>query len=428
LKTLNPRLNPAAAFKKGDLMQYVIIGNGIAGVCAAEAIRELDKAGGIVMVSDEVVTPYSRPMISMVLDGSVSYEKLPIRPADFYDQLDITPELGHRVSDIDVDGKRIRVKGDRWIPYDKLLIASGADARLLKVDGVGLENIFYMRTQADVQANLAAIPQAKQALVLGGGLVGFKAAYGLLKQGLDVTMLITSGYPLSMQVDEVAGKMIRDELLKFGLKVRVGISVEAFEGNGAVSGAHLSDGTRVACDMVVIGKGVLPALSFIPRDRIEVDLGIVVDDYLETTAADIFAAGDVAESIDIARKTRWVNAIWPEAAAQGRIAGMNMAGRRVSYKGSLSRNTMRILNLDVATFGMVNPPDDEAHETLSATDPGRSTYRKMVFRNESLVGAVLINQIEQAGLLMSLIQQEIPVKIDRRRLLSPRFNFGQLLA
>lgn len=409
-------------------MQYVIIGNGIAGVSAAEAIRELDPTGGIVMVGDEALTPYSRPMISMVLEGSVSYDKLPIRPADFYERLDITPQLGHRVSEIDAEEKRIRVKEKNWIAYDKLLIASGADARPWKADGTGLGNIFYMRTQADVKAKLAAIQSAKQALVLGGGLVGFKAAYGLLRQGLEVTMLITSGYPLSMQVDEVAGKMIRDQLLDFGLKVRVGISVEAFEGHGAVSGARLSDGSRVPCDMVVIGKGVLPALGFVSRDKVEVDLGIIVDDHLETTCPDIFAAGDVAESVDIARKTRWVNAIWPEAAVQGRIAGMNMAGRRVSYGGSLSRNTMRIFNLDVATFGMVNPPDDDGYETLCASDPLRGTYRKMVFRGDTLAGAVLINRIEQAGLLMSLLQQEIPVNIDRVRLLDPRFNFGQLVA
>ena len=272
-------------------MDYVILGNGIAGVCAAETIRQFDSEGGIKMVADETLTPYSRPMISMVLAGDVAPDKLPIRSKSFYDDLKINAVLGERVSAIDVDQKRVTIQNGTSLGFDKLLIATGADPRPIKAEGMNLENIFFMRTEDHIRNMLAAIPQAQKALVLGGGLVGFKAAYGLLRRGLDVTMLITSGYPLSMQVDEAAGKMILDELRDYGLKVRVGISVEAFEGNGSVSGAHLSDGTHAVCDLVVVGKGVLPALSFAPRDRIDVDLGILVNENMQTNIPDIFAAG-----------------------------------------------------------------------------------------------------------------------------------------
>jgi len=408
-------------------MQHVIIGNGIAGVSAAEAIRDQDPAGRVIMISDESVTPYSRPMISMVLDGSVSYEKLPIRPEDFYETLNIQPVFDGRVDAIDLDGKQVCVGGDQWIPYDRLLIASGADARPLKAQGVGLKNIFYMRTQEDVRRQLEAIPAAGEALVLGGGLVGFKAAYGLLKRGLKVTMLITSDYPLALQVDQKAGNMILDTLLGAGLKVSVGVSVEAFQGNGSVSGAALSNGTELACDMVVIGKGVLPALSFVPRDRIRVDLGILVDNNLRTSVPDVYAAGDVAECFDLARDTRWVNALWPEAAAQGGVAGLNMAGRQVAYPGSLSRNIMRVLDMDVMTVGLVNPTDDGEYDIRSAVDPGKRIYRKMVFRDDRLVGALLINGIEQGGLMRALIQNQVPLHVEKSRLLSPSFNFKQLM-
>jgi NAD(P)H-nitrite reductase large subunit len=257
--------------------------------------------------------------------------------------------------------------------------------------------------------------------------VGFKAAYGLVRRGLDVTMLITSGYPLSLQVDDTAGKLILDELRDYGLKVRVGMSVDAFEGNGSVTGAHLSDGTSMPCDLVVIGKGVLPALSFVPRNQIDIDLGIMVDEHMQTSTTDIFAAGDVAESVDISRKTRWVNAIWPEAVCQGRIAGANMAGRQVSYKGSLSRNVLRILNLDVMTMGMVNPPDTSEYEIICAGEPRRKTYRKLIFRNNILVGTVLINAIEQGGIFLGLIQNEIPLNVPNSLLVQPSFNFKQLV-
>ena len=408
-------------------MEYVIIGNGIAGISAAEVVRRLDPAGAITLVGDETFLPYSRPMISMVLEGSIHHDRLPIRDGDFYEQLRIRPVLGQRVSAIDVSNNTISIQDESVVPFDKLLIATGADPRPIKADNLHLQNIFFMRTQEHVRSMLGAVPAARRALVLGGGLVGFKAAYGLLRRGIQVTMLIRSGYPLSLQVDEHAGHMIQDELVRRGLEVRVETDVAGFDGNGKVVRAHLTDGSEVPCDLVVIGKGVTPALAFVPREQIQVDLGILVDRHLQSTAPDIYAAGDVAESWDLARKTRWVNAIWPEAVAQGRIAGMNMAGRRVAYQGSLSRNVIRIFGLDVMTAGIVNPPADAGYETYTAADPHRRTYRKLVFLEDRLVGMTLVNAIEQGGILVALIQAETPVKIAKARMLAPYFNYRQLL-
>ena len=408
-------------------MEYVIVGNGIAGTCAAEAIREVDTEGSIRMVGDENTLPYSRPMISMVLAGSVPPEKLPIRSENFYDHLRIDPVLGSRISTIDVDNRRVLMENSsQSFSFDRLLIATGADAKPVDADGRDLGNIFYMRTKRHVLQMLDVLPQTRNPLVLGGGLVGFKAAYGLLKRGLKPTMLITSGYPLSMQLDETAGLMVLDELLEHGLHVRVGISVKSFEGNGTVKRAQLSDGTVQPCDLVIAGKGVSPALSFLP-ENVPVNAGIMVNQYLETGAAGIFAAGDVAESVDIVRKTPWINAIWPEAAEQGRIAGMNMAGRPVAYRGTLSRNVMRIFGLDLMTLGVVNPDASSGYDIFTKNDHRRKTYRKLVFREEVLVGAILINQMEQGGLFLSLIRNEIPITIPRENLLDPGFNFRQLM-
>jgi NAD(P)H-nitrite reductase large subunit len=407
-------------------MRYVIIGNGVAGVHAAETIRRFDPHGAITLISDEAFPPYCRPMISMVLEGSVTPEKLPIRDAGFYADLGITAVLGTRASAIDVDNRAVAVDGQCY-PYDKLLIASGADPRRIKAAGLELGNIFFMRTETHVRQMLAALPQVRRALVLGGGLVGFKASYGLLRRGIAVTMLIRSGYPLSMQVDAEAGRLIADELKAHGLVVRVGVEAEAFEGAGRVSAARLSDGTRVDCDMVVIGKGVFPARGFVPKDKIRVDAGILVDDHMQTSAPGVFAAGDVAESIDIARRTPWVNAIWPEAVAQGRIAGMNMAGRPAAYPGSLGRNVIRIFGLDVMTAGLVAPAESEGLDVYSVTDARARTHRKLIFKEDRLVGMVLVNSIEQGGVLTALIQSATPVRAPREALLRPGFNFRQLL-
>lgn len=408
-------------------MKHLIIGNGIAGINAARAIRGIDDVAEIVMVSDERFPPYSRPMICQVLDGSQPHDKLPLFPEDIYRTLEIEPLLGQRVTVLDVDQRQVQLADGSRESFDRLLIASGADARKLKADGLDLDNIFYMRTEADIRRQLEAVSGAGQGLVLGGGLVGFKAAYGLLKRGLKVTMLITSGYPLSMQVDPVAGVMIMDALQTHGLTVQVGVSVTGFEGNGRVATAVLDNGDRLACDLVIIGKGVLPSLDFVPRDRLKVDLGLVVDDYLQTSAPGIYAAGDAAESIDIARQMRWVNAIWPEAAVQGRVAGLNMAGQRVRYPGSLSRNVMRVYDLDVMTIGYANPGLEDGLRQVRLGGDGLEYYRNLVFRGDVLVGAVLINRIEQGGVLRALIENQVPIRVPDKVLMAPGFNFSKLL-
>jgi nitrite reductase (NADH) large subunit len=408
-------------------MKHVIIGNGIAGVCAAEAIRTLDQAAAITMIGDETFPPYSRPMISHVLDGSQPHAKLPIRSENFYDDLKIDALLGQRAIAIDVDGHQVSLADGRRVNFDRLLIAAGADPRPVKADGLNLRHIFYMRTQDHARQQLAALDTARRAVVLGGGLVGFKAAYGLLKRGLAVTMLITSAYPLSMQVDEMAGRMILDELVRHGLKVEVGVSVKAFEGHGAVQAAVTDAGTRLPCDMVIIGKGVLPVRDFIPREKIAVDLGVVVDSYQQTGVSGIYAAGDVAEGMDIARDARWVNALWPEAAAQGRVAGLNMAGRPVAYPGSLSRNVMRVFDLDVLTVGNVNPRPVGDYRIVQTGGGAHRSYRRLVFKDQRLVGAVLIGGIDQGGVLRALIENRMPIRLPAEKLMRPGFNFGQLL-
>jgi NAD(P)H-nitrite reductase large subunit len=407
---------------------HLIIGNGIAGVCAAEAIRELDPDTPIVMVSDETFPPYSRPMLGHILEGAEPIEKLPVRSPGFYEKLAIKPLLGQRVTAVRPPARQVEFADGRTLAYRRLLLASGADPRRLTVPGHDLDNIFYLRTEKDVRRQLAALGEARRALVLGGGLVGFKAAYGLLKQGLSVTMLITSNYPLSMQVDGQAGKLIRDTLVAHGLEVKAGISVTAFEGKGRVAAAQTDAGETLACDLVIIGKGVRPACDYLPSAEIEIDLGVVVDEYLKTSAAEIYAAGDVAEARDLARNCPWVNAIWPEAAVQGRIAGLNMAGRAVRYPGSLSRNIMRVFDLDVMTLGLANADGVEGVRVLRAGGPANGWFRSLVLREDTLVGATLINKVEQGGILRALIEHRGPLRLPAGALLSPDFDFARLLS
>ena len=372
------------------MTRHVIIGNGIAGLNAAEAIRALDADSPITMIARETFLPYSRPMISLVLQGAVGAEKLPIRDDGFYSEFRIDPIIGEEVTGIDVEERHVVTNKGTTVPFDRLLIASGADPRPVKADGVDLGNIFFMRTESHVKEMLEALPGVKHALVLGGGLVGFKAAYGLMNRGVTVTMLIRSGHPLSLQLDPTAGKLVLDELLAKGLDVRVEIEAISFQGNGSVQQAHLSDGSSLECELVVIGKGVLPAHAFVSGSGIQVDLGIVVDETLQTSVPGIYAAGDVAQAFDVTRRESWINAIWPVAVEQGHIAGMNMADRRVVYSGSMGRNVIRVFDLDVLAGGVVNPPEGDTYEVLERNSPRLKMHRRLVLRENIPVGLAMV--------------------------------------
>ncbi len=408
-------------------MKYVIIGNGIAGTNALESIRRFDPEGEIKVYGDETLPPYCRPMISHLLEGVVGPERLPVRSRDFYDKHRADAMLGQRICAIDADQKQVELPTGKTVSYDRLLLATGADPRPVDAEGTDLENIFFMRTEAQVRGMVKRLPDVRRALVLGGGLVGFKAAYGLLRRNIAVTMLIGSGYPLSMQVDETAGKMIQAVLEERGLEVRTGVSVAAFEGNGRVREALLSDGNRVACDMAVIGKGVSPAGRFLPADKIDMETGILVNSRMETSCPDIYAAGDIAECLDIARGYYRVNAIWPEAVSQGRVAGMNMAGIPTDYRGSVSRNVIRIFDLDVMSGGTLDDRDmDDTCRTVVFEDRRRRIYRKLVLKDNILIGFVLVGKIDAGGILASQVQSRMPVMLSDSELASVDLNFATI--
>jgi len=395
-------------------MLHLILGNGIAGLQAARAIRSAQPEAAITMLGREADPPYARPMISHLLEGAVEPSHL---------HLGLPRDIKYIREDeamaVDAVDKTVATAQGRKLAYDRLLVATGADPRGIRADNTDLDNIHFMRTKAQVRNMLQELPQSRRALVLGGGLVGFKAAYAFLRQGLEVTMLIRSEYPLSQQVDPTTGGLIRDKLEENGLSVLVGRDVARFEddGSGRVRRAELTDGSVLDCDVAVIGKGVLPATGFLQGSGVDVDLGVLVDEQMRTSARDVFAAGDVVEHFDLARDERWVNAIWPEAADQGRIAGLNMAGAAARYPGSLSRNTIRIFDLDLTNCGLVNPPVDAGYEILEDGEAKKGIFRRLVFSGDRLVGAACVNRIEHAGVLRALIASRAPVPCQKEDLL-----------
>jgi len=409
-------------------MKYLIIGNGIAGVQAAETIRRYDPDSAITLIGGETFPPYCRPMIGLVLEGRIPPEEMVIRGEDFYASLNIEPVIGEWVQGIDVDKKEAYTDKGKTYPFDRLLIASGADPQSVDIEGANLDKIFSMRNEKDAKKIIESLEGKKKALVLGCGLVGLKAAQGLVHRGLDVTMVDKLAYPLALILDDKAGGMVAEQLQNMGIQLKMDSQVVTFQGNGSVREAHLADGSKIPCDMVIVAIGVVPSTSFVPTEQIRVDSGIVVNEYLETTVQDIYAAGDVVECMDVARHEMRVNAIWPVAVRQGYFAGMNMAGRSVVYNGSLVRNVFRFYNVDILAGGIVSPPSEGNYSVHVTEDPRNRRYRKLVFRDDILVGLVMVNDIEQGGVLLSLIRYQIPINLPKDKLLQPSFNFSQLIA
>ncbi len=408
-------------------MKYLVIGSGVCGVQAAETIRRYDPDSPITLVGGETFLPYCRPMITLVLGGKIRPEQMVIRDQDFFTSFRIQPVAGEWVQQIDLENRQVVTDKGKSYSFDRLLIATGANPKRIELEGADLKNVFYLRSEAHVEGIAHSLASAKTALVLGCGLVGLKAALELFHRGLQVTVVEKLSHPLPVIVDEKAGKTISRHLEKMGIKVITNVEITALGGKAEVKEALLSDGSRIPCDVVISAIGVQSATEFVPTGSIRVNDGILVNQYLETTVPGIYAAGDVAESFDIAHDERRVNAIWPVAVEQGVIAGMNMAGRKVLYQGSVGRNVFRIDSMDIVAGGIVNPSPSKNYEICSAEDYRRGTYRRLVFRDEIPVGFLMVNDIEQAGVFLSLIQRKIAVNHHKERLMDPSFNFKQLL-
>ncbi len=408
-------------------MRHVIIGTGIAGTMAAETIRSLDPDGSITLIGDESFLPYCRPMISMLLEGTTPPDRMTIRKANDFRSLDIDLLAGERVSLIRFGEKNLEMTSGKAIPFDRLLIATGANPMDIKADGSDLGNIFSMRNRRDVEAILEVLPNVNSALVIGGGLVGLKAAHALNGRGVSVTMVEKLSHPLPLVTDRKSGIVIARRLEAMGIALKMGVTVTAFEGDGRVREALLDDGSRVSCDLVVVAVGSRPAVPSMEDGRIRVGQGILVDDFLETDEKGIYAAGDVAEAMDVVFGQRKVNGIWPVAGEQGLVAGMNMAGRNVPYRGGMGRNVVRIGDLDMLSGGLVNPPPEGGYEILEEEDRRRKTYRKLVFEGDVLKGLVMLNRVEKGGVLLALMERQMPITLLKERLLDPRFDFSMLL-
>lgn len=400
-------------------MRLVIIGNSATAVGAIESVREHDQSAEVVIISEEPTMIYSRPMLSHYVAGEIDRSRLAYRGAGFYTRHQVIPILENRVVAIEPEAHRVRTASGEQFDYDKLLVCTGGQPIVPPVPGLDLEGVFTFTRLGDAEGLLDYLErrQARQVVVVGGGMIGIKATDALMKRGLRVTMVELAPLILSAALDRTASAMMTRLLEGAGVAVHTENTVTEILGqDGRVSGVQLKDGQAMPCDSVVFGIGVRPNADLAKAAGIKVNRGIVVDEYMRTSAPDIYAAGDVAEAYDLVVDMNRTVAIWPNAYRQGAIAGAHMVGVSRPDQGGVAMNTIEVVGVPAMAIGNSNAPE-EGHDVMAIIDERRNIYKRLVMRDNRLVGAILVGEVNRAGIYTGLIRNKIDVSENRRNLL-----------
>ncbi|MFN3967077.1 MAG: NAD(P)/FAD-dependent oxidoreductase, partial [Endomicrobiia bacterium] len=394
---------------------------------AAEVIRKLDNSAKIIMVSDENYPIYSRCLLSYYLAGDINEEKLKYRQEDFFEQNFIEPILGKKVLRVEPHKKFVVLEDGSTVEYDKLLIATGSRSKMENIPGKEKYGVFGLRNISDAKQIDTRLGKTKTAVMLGGGLIGLKTAYAVHKRGVKVIVVVKSPHILSQIMDKEAAEIVQKHISQQGIEIQTNLAAKEILGSHQeVEGVKLENDTVIECELIIVGKGVQPNIELAKDTEIKTNYGIVVNEYLQTSIDDIYAAGDVAECKDLISGNYTINALWPNAVLQGKIAGYNMVlGNTKKYDGSLAMNSVDFFNLPVITCGVTKR--NENIEVLVTKNERKCIYKKFLIKNGCLIGFVLIGDIQQAGVYNSLVRKKVDITKIKEYLTSPKFDFAKIL-
>jgi nitrite reductase (NADH) large subunit len=363
-------------------LNYVIIGNGVAGTTAAEKIREHDSEGQITIISDEEIPFYSRIRLINYLAGTAELDGLIIKKMDWYSEHKINLLLNDRAVKIDKAEKKITTTSGKKITYDKLLLATGSNSFVPPIPGADKKGVFTLRRIRDAVAIINYLEDSsKNVVLIGGGLIGLEAGNALRVTGNSITVIEVLPRLLPRQMDPEGSWVLQRQLENLGFKFHIGRMVKEITGDDRVSGVLLDDGTKIECDMILISAGVRPELTLVNQLKLDVDKGVVVDDNLGGKEQNIYCAGDL-----INHQGR-LYGIWPASEKQGEIAGINMASGAVSYQGTTPSNTLKVTGVDLVSIGEIDVK--AKFEAIVEKDMANFQYKKLVINNNKLIGAIL---------------------------------------
>ena len=405
-------------------MVYAIIGLGIAGLTAAKVIRELDPKGEIHIYSEEPTLYYPRPKLFEVIR-----EEIPARDIYFYDSMwyeerNINLHLGTSIRKIDSKEHLLLLDLGGTFAYDKLLISNGASPFIPPIPNVDLEGVFSLRNLSDafkIRRHSFLIGNRKPVAVVGGGVLGLEAAYSFLKNKLKPVVIEGLPYLLPRQLDKEGAKILKETLISWGIGIIEGAKIREFSGNDSVKNVVLDDGTLIPAEMVLLSTGVKPNTDLLEFSNLPCNKGALVDSYM-SVAEDIFAAGDVAEFNGI------VYGIIPPAIEQATVAAKNMVKLgSAEYKGSIPSNTLKVVGLDLTSIGMVNPKDEENYEIIRASKESEGKYRKIVLKDNKVVGIILLG-IKEASVATKLVMKQVDLSQFKDKLSNIDFSLKSITA
>jgi NAD(P)H-nitrite reductase large subunit len=428
-------------------MRIVVIGNSAAAVGAVESLRQYDQRAEILVISEEPHLIYSRPLLSHYLGGEIDRARLAFRPSNFYSRHNVQPLLNARVTAIDTASHTVKVaagsqsSGDAApsYTYDKLLISTGGLPIVPPIPGLGAGGVYTFTRLDDAQAVVQDLEEHRpeHAVVVGGGMIGIKAVEGLTRRHIAVTVVELAPRILTAALDQTACDLLTKLLNEHGVSVLTENTVTEVladeqgepgaggTGRPRVGGIALKDGRRLPCDLLIFGIGVRPNASLAQEAGIRVNRGIVVDEFMRTSASDVYAAGDVAEAYDLVVDMNRVVAIWPNAYRQGAIAAAHMAGIARPDPGGIPMNTVDVCGVPAMSIGNANvdpagplPSGRQPYEIMIQLDEKSYRYKRLVLQGDYLVGAILVGNVNRAGVYTGLIRNKINVASCRKTLMS----------
>lgn len=400
------------------MKQYVIIGNGVAAAGCIEGIRSTDNEGKIIVISEEKHPVYCRPLISYYLEGKTDLEKMNYRGSDYYDKMGCDVIYGKKAVKINKDSKEIILDDDSVISYDYVCIATGSSPFVPPFSGLeSVEKKFSFMTIDNTLSLEAAIDKNSRVLIIGAGLIGLKCAEGLKKRVAEITVCDLADRVLSSILDNECAAIMQKRLEKNGISFMLGDSAEHFEKNTA----FMKSGKTVEFDVLVLAVGVRANTALVKDAGGDVNRGILINDRMETTVENIYAAGDCTEGNDISFGSHRVLAILPNAYMQGKCTGTNMAGGDTIFDNAIPMNSIGFFGLHAMTAGSYFS-ENEGGEMYE--EKGEGTLKRLFTRDGLLTGYIMIGNTKKAGIYTSLIREKIPLNSINFNLLKKDTTFA----
>jgi NAD(P)H-nitrite reductase large subunit len=389
-------------------MEHVIIGAGPAGVIAAETLRKVDHHSRVTLIGDEPEPPYSRMALPYYLIEKIGEEGTHLRKnKNHYEDKGIRL-VRDRVAQIDSKNKKLKLQNDGTISFDKLLIATGSYPISPPIPGMDLPGVHSCWTLEDGRAIAKLAKTGAEVVLMGAGFIGCIILEALASRGVRLTVIEMGDRMVPRMMNQTAGNLIKQWCQEKGVMVHTSTKVEAIEKGGMLGKGlkvKLSNGDTLNADLVISATGVKSNIQFLDGSGINTDQGVLVNDQLQSNFTDIYAAGDVCQGKDFSTGEYSVQAIQPTAADHGRVAAMNMAGRKTIHQGSVNMNVLDTMGLISSSYGLWMGVD--GGDSVELSDPGRYRYLNLQFQDDVLVGAQALGLTNHVGVLRGLIQTRL---------------------